>query len=288
MRITTPIAVALTLAAGLLAQPAATLPPAAVPMWQLRSKHFAYGMPVPIDARHQVARPNGRVMPGISVLVKEGFAVGHYDKFKVPAWVCTRWTEGDYRRSEAEPYNARDFKEDDELPNYAVGGTNLDHATSGMQRGHMARQEDNKAWGSDNVDEGCEMSNIVPQSAAMNNGTWNELEEEHRRVVANPASGIKAIWIINGPIFKTDAPKTVGKGIAVPDACYKLIGWFDGNSRFIVRAYVMSQTDTRRGVRNYLTTVDAVEQATGLDFFADLPEDVENPLEAERAIEPWR
>ena len=269
------------------AEPPAVKRVEVVPRWQLRSKHFVYGMPVPTDDRHRMVLPSGREVPGLSVLVDEGFVIGHYDRLKVPAWVCTRWTTDDYRRSEAETYNARYFRDDEELPNYAIGGTSLNYATSGMQRGHMARQQDNKAWGSDNVDEGCEMSNIVPQSAALNNGVWNEIEEEHRAVVANPASGINAVWIISGPIFAPGVPaETVGHGIGVPDACYKVIAWFD-HGRFTARAFIVGQTDTDPVESHYLTTVDAVESATGLDFFPALPDPEENRLEAEHFTSVW-
>ncbi len=38
---------------------------------------------------------------------------------------------------------------------------------------------------------------------------------------------------------------------------------------------------------DFLTSVDEIEKATGLDFFHKLPDDVENTLEAETAEELW-
>lgn len=122
----------------------------------------------------------------------------------------------------------------------------------------------------------------------MNNGAWNEIEEAHRAVVANPASGIKAIWVISGPIFNDGKPKTtVGKGIGVPDSCYKVIAWFDQQGKFNTRAYIIGQADTTKGAKNYLTTVDAVEAATGLNFFTELPDAEETRIEAETQKELW-
>jgi hypothetical protein len=83
--------------------------------WVLRSKHFIHGMPKLVDGRHRFT-PTGQAdeKPGISVLVREGFAVGHYDKFKVPLWVSMRWTRDDFVQSDAASSYQRRFKVDTE------------------------------------------------------------------------------------------------------------------------------------------------------------------------------
>ena len=118
--------------AGAASPPPATQP---VPRFQLRSEHFIFGMPRCTDDRHQYVDKDGQTQPGISVLVREGFVVGHYDRFRVPAWVTMHWTKEDYRASEKEPYNERRFAPDHELPLYARAETSYDYATSKMQRG---------------------------------------------------------------------------------------------------------------------------------------------------------
>ena len=268
---------------------------AAVPRFQLRSEHFIFGMPRCFDDRHQIVDKRGDVLPGISVLVREGFVVGHYDRFKVPAWVSTHWTRADYRASEAEPYNERRFAPDHELPLYARAETSYDYATSKMQRGHMARQQDNKAWGSDNVLMGCRMSNIVPQSGPLNGGIWGEIEDETRSVVANPASKITSVWIISGPVFRraaTDAIDTplmtVGNGVGVPWSTYKVVGWFDADDRFNVRAFIARQRPIATEPEQCLTTVDEVEALTGLDFFPELDDRLQVRLESQQHETLWR
>ena len=139
------------------------------------------------------------------------------------------------------------------------------------------------------------MSNIVPQLGSLNGGIWGEIEDEHRSVVANPASHIDSIWVISGPVFrrtvldKQDVPMmTVGNGVGVPWSTYKVIGWFDEKNRFNVRAYLVGQTDKNTEPRDYLTTVDRVEALTGLDFFPDLDDRLQVRLESETHAQPWR
>ncbi len=54
-------------------------------LWTLRSKHLIWGMPRQTDNRHNVTFPGEtQARPGVSVLVREGFVVGHYDFYKIP------------------------------------------------------------------------------------------------------------------------------------------------------------------------------------------------------------
>jgi endonuclease G len=242
-------------------------------LWTLRSQHVVWGMPRQTDNRHNVLYPgDGTPRPGLTVLVREGFVVGHYDALKVPAWVCVRWTRENHQNLQAGSFG-RPFGPDEELPRYARAGDDYDNATSRMERGHMARHEDNEAWGKDNSDAGCRMSNIVPQHEDMNGEAWNDLENLHQRVVVDPNVNIDTVWIVSGPVFRNGQPESlVGNGVAVPMATYKVIGWFDQAGEFQARGYVVKQEDrVRNDPAHYLVRIDDIEQQTGLDFFPDLP-----------------
>ncbi len=255
-------------------------------LWELRSKHLTWGMPQQTDNRHNIVYPGETtVRPGISVLVREGFVVGHYDLYKVPAWVSMRWSREDYDRlMVGSP--SRNFKRDKELPKYAQAKPDYEYSTSRMELGHMARHEDNEAYGLDNCQAGCLMSNVVPQHRDMNGEAWNDLENLHQEIVVDSNYHIDTVWIISGPVFDQDQPEfTVGNDIAVPKATYKVIGWFDENGDFNARGYIVKQEDrVRRDPGHYQVKIREIEAATGLNFFpklephcADLIEDVLHP-----------
>ena len=69
----------------------------------------------------------------------------------------------------------------------------------------MARHAMNRAWGVDASNVGTKMSNSAPQHRNINRqgGTWGELEDEIRDVVARPGSDINALWSISGAIYRT-------------------------------------------------------------------------------------
>lgn len=122
----------------------------------------------------------------------------------------------------------------------------------------------------------------------MNGEAWLDIEEQHRSVVANPASGIKAVWVISGPVFENNQPwATAGNGVGVPQAVYKVIGGFDKTGKFDVRAYVVRQHDRVRDPRHYLRTVDEIEAVTGLDFFAGLEDGLERRIETAEHAALW-
>lgn len=130
------------------------------------------------------------------------------------------------------------------------------------------------------------MSNIVPQSKDLNPDEWLALEDAHRRIVADPASGITELWVVCGPVFTTKNPRRIGNGIAVPDACYKLVAWRDGRHQLQLRAYLMPQ-DAEGTPADFLTSVDEVERLTGLDFFPDLDDATERSVESARPRAMW-
>ncbi len=258
-------------------------------LWQLRSRHLVWGLPRQTDARHNVSYPGeSDIRPGLTVLVREGFVLGHYDLYKVPAWVAVRWTREDFDRLGSDRYG-RPFARDEELPLYARADTDYDYSSSHMERGHMARHEDNEAWGKDNSDAGCLMSNVVPQHRDMNGEAWNDLEEMHQEAVDDASLGIDTLWVISGPIFEHDAPRsTVGNGVGVPEATYKVVGWFDSAGEFRARGYIVRQEDrVRDNPAYYLRPIDEIERLTGLDFFPELPADRAAAIESVTASDLW-
>ncbi len=66
----------------------------------------------------------------------------------------------------------------------------------------------------------------------------------------------------------------------VPSGFWKIVAVQDG-STLHVAAFIMEQATARKSPAiDHLTTVDEVEQRSGLDFFWQLPDAEENAMEA--------
>ncbi len=241
--------------------------------WRLRSKHFLLGMPEIVDDRYtalfEEGIPVNESPPELSVLVREGFVIGHLDQVKIPLWMCMRWNKENLTASLSEKERRRKFDVDKELPEYAQGESTYDQ--TGIDRGHLARNRDNLAWGEDNASTGDLMSNIVPQLPVLNRGPWYELEKVVSVAPEKRVAKDQTFWIIAGSVFDGGrVQRRIGNGIGVPDSYYKIVAWYDRSGKFKTMAFLFPFNATIKNPTVYLTSVDEVEACTGLDFFPDI------------------
>jgi endonuclease G len=255
---------------------AASLSPSPI-RWQLRSKHLLWGVPALTDDRY--SNPSDSAEPGVSVLVREGFVIGHFDRGRIPLWMSMRWTKADLAASQADKDRGRHFAVDDELPKDARGSP--EYNSPGLDRGHLARNRDNSAWGEDNARMGDLMSNVVPQPAALNRGPWYELEKVVSNAPEKQLTEADTFWVIAGPVFEGGVVgETIGHGIAVPDSFFKIVAWTDRTGKFKAMAFIFPKDATVKNPTVYLSSVDELEKRTGIDFFPELTPSVEEEVEA--------
>ncbi|WP_394213529.1 DNA/RNA non-specific endonuclease [Enterovibrio calviensis] len=107
----------------------------------------------------------------------------------------------------------------------------------GVDRGHMAPLAafaGSKYWYETNY-----MSNIVPQTSALNQGAWEELEQ----AIRDGVSYGEPLFVINGSLYENpmaDMPKA-NEDHEIPSAFYKIVYDVKGNAA----AFIMEQ-DTPR------------------------------------------
>ena len=127
------------------------------------------------------------------------------------------------------------------------------------------------------------MTNMCPQDHSLNSGAWNTLENKER----NWAARDSAIVIVAGPIYEPADTKRIGKaGVRVPSGFYKvLLAPYVKEPRSI--AFIYPNMSSPGNMEKYVTTVDEVEKLTGLDFFCNLPDSIENKVEAVSSFREW-
>ncbi len=169
----------------------------------------------------------------------------------------------------------------------------FDFFATGFDRGHMTPNADRDHQDRRPINqETFLMSNMVPQAPDNNQGPWASFES-YLRTLTDAGN---EIYIISGPAgvggtgsngFMT----SVANGhVTVPAQTWKVVLVLPQGENDISRATCSSRTiailmPNTQGIRsdawqNYRTTIDAVEQLTGYDFFSNLPDAVENCVEA--------
>jgi hypothetical protein len=135
------------------------------------------------------------------------------------------------------------------------------------------------------------MSNMVAQAPDNNQGPWADFENFLRTLL--PAN---ELYIVSGPFGVGGTGSngfftTVANGhVTVPASTWKVVLVLPKGDNDLSRVTAATRTiavimPNAQGIRNdpwqnYLTTVDAVEALTGYDFFTNVPDAVENSIEA--------
>ncbi len=215
---------------------------------------------------------------GMASVVKdyEGFTVNFNPDNKTPnyvAWILQgSETEGAVGRS-------NNFWTDTDL---AGCPETRDYSRSGYDRGHMCPAGEQK-WSEDAMHNSFVMANICPQKHELNTGAWKTLEDKER-IWAKRDS---AIVIVAGPIYDTSDKETIGKNkVRVPSAFFKvLLAPYAQPMRAI--GFVYPNMKCEGNMASYAVSVDNVEAMTGFDFFAALPDTLENDIESVVSFKDW-
>ena len=219
-----------------------------------------------------------RTREAVQVLHNPGFAVGYSAQRRQALWVAYRAASVRYRKIRPRPV---DFEPDARV-DQPVG--KRAYANSGYDRGHLAPNYlIGKLYGRAGQRATFLMTNVSPQTARLDQVLWQRLEEAEADIVA-PLAGDLPVLV--GPIFGAKAP-TLMSGVAVPEAFYRI--WVDHRAAEPrVLAFVMPQNVCGpEPISGYVASVDEIEKRTGLDFFAELDDPLEDRLEAGKDSSGW-
>ena len=211
-----------------------------------------------------------------SVCRYKGFTVYFNPKYHIPNCVIYELTA---EKVQGTLPRAKNFETDENVKGCAQPS---DYQYSGYDRGHMVPAGDMK-WDAQAMQESFYMTNICPQVKSLNTGAWNSLEGRVRQWAKRDG----ALIVATGPILSSSMPTIGGKaGIAVPPKFYKAILAHKANP---VRAIAFIYDNEKSGtpLSKHVVSVDEVESATGIDFFASLPDDVENRVESVSDLKQW-
>ena len=163
-----------------------------------------------------------------------------------------------------------------------VGITKNDFRGSGYDRGHLCPAGDQN-WSNDAMSDSFFMTNMSPQVAGFNRGIWLHLEKRVRYW----ATKFDKIYIATGPLFLKTSSKKVGKKeIPVPDHFFKVILDMSGGDPEAI-AFILPNKGGYYNLKDYAVTIDEAEEITGLDFFPELPDEIETSTEAKLNIDHW-
>ena len=156
-----------------------------------------------------------------------------------------------------------------------------DYSYSGYDRGHMAPAGDMK-WDEEAMRESFYMTNICPQVKALNTGAWNKLEGRVREWAKRDS----VLIVATGPILGDSMPTIGDSKVAVPPRFFKIV-MASHTSPMRAIAFIYDNARATGKLEDHAVSVDEVEEATGIDFFSTLPDEIEDAIEAQCDVKQW-
>jgi endonuclease G, mitochondrial len=245
------------------------------------SVHLTMGMPAPAET--SLDSPNAYLME------KPEYTLSYNRDRGIANWVSWHLADewiGSLARVDT-------FRADPAVPPEWFRVNHTSYAASGFDRGHLVPNTDRDRQTALPVNQATFlMTNMIPQAPDSNEGPWASLERYLRTLLPANELYIIAGGSGNGGTGTNGFATTIAGGqIAVPAVIWKVVLVLpkaDGDDVSRVTAgartiaVVMPNTQGPRNVNwmTHLTTVDAVEQLTGYDFFSEVEDAVESAIEA--------
>lgn len=210
------------------------------------------------------------------VIEHTAYSLGYSETHEQAAWVYYLLTK---EETNALYERTNRFVED---PLVATGSaSNADYAGSGYDRGHLAPAAD-MAWSAETMAESFYFSNMSPQDPSFNRGIWKKLEEQ----VRNWAFYYDSMYVVTGAVLQDSLPSIGVNHVAVPRYYYKVLLDLDP-SHFQAIGFLLPNQKSSEALTYFIVSVDSIEQLTGIDFYADLNDSLENAFESRSEPDQW-
>ncbi len=210
-----------------------------------------------------------------TVLYRQGYVLCHDNEKKVADWVSYHLTDGYLIKRTG---RTDDFRPDPNLPE-GQRSELKDYRGSGYDRGHLAPAGD-MTRSEEIMSESFLLSNMAPQvGIGFNRGIWRQLESK----VRGWAEDRRNLYIITGPIYAEEDYETIGpNNVAVPTHFYKIVvSCTETYEDIDAIAFILpNEKISSSPLEGFITTIDEVEDSTGLDFLHELEDAIENDLES--------
>ena len=211
-------------------------------------------------------------------------------KYKHSYWIAYRFdntTGRNVGRNEA-------YKPDPELPSQYAAKHN-DYTNSGYTRGHLCASSD-RQYSKEANQQTFYMSNISPQSGNgfnQSGSAWNTGEDKVQAWGYNISRSTDTLYVVKGGTIGEGMIKGYIKNeIAIPKYFFMAVLFRSGDNYKAIGFYMphenLKDDPDKKDPKKYLMSIDALEQETGIDFFHNLPDNIENTVEATYNVNDWQ
>ena len=184
-----------------------------------------------------------------------------------------------------------------------------DHKNDGFDKGHLCASED-RVYLKEANEQTFYYSNMSPQLNDFNGGFWGKLEARVQTWGRSTAEGVyDKVYVtkggtlnkllknfkgttVNGGTPTTDANGFTIHGLACPEYYYMAVlsqkdDVFHAIAFLVPHKEGMTRNPSSDELKEYVVSVDKLEEETGIYFFCNLPDVIENEVEAAYNLNDW-
>ena len=200
--------------------------------------------------------------------------------YRQASWVAYVLTASDVKSKRVDRTN--NFIPDPEVLEQGLPTAYSSHYSgSGYDRGHLCPSADRATSRAENQATFF-LSNISPQTPELNQGIWNELEMK----VRNWAVKYDSLYVVTGGVLSGDI-ETISGGIGVPRYFYKALLTKQNGTYYSIGFILPNARHFSPDIQDYSVTIDSLETFTSIDFFHNLPDNIEGVVESTRSDKFW-
>ncbi len=238
------------------------------------------------------------------VLVKKtsGFGVNYIVEWdcdkKAQRWSCWEWDDtnsskgwdrNNWRKEtgcvwQGTTWYYDPFQADPDIPSQYRSELE-DYSRTGYNRGHICASED-RIYNQDVNGQTFYLSNMQPQIYDFNVGVWVNMEKQARKW--NDKSYRDTLWVCKGGTIGNvyiDGTEQSGvitdSRISIPVPKYffmALVSKKNGSYKGMA-FWAEHKANSDTSLAKYMISIDELEKRTGIDFFCNLPDNIENSVE---------
>lgn len=254
------------------------------------NSNAAYSSQYPYSTRLEFPRLKGDGNIVITHSTADSYGVNYSYEWdinkKSQRWSCYQMHTG-YQGSAGRYSGNPQYPEDPDLPSKYYLDKDYFYG-SGFNHGHICPSADRQYSKTANY-QTFFLTNMQPQYYEMNAGIWEKMEEKVR--VWTRSSGTDTLYVCKGGTIDSEAYilKRISNKLIVPKYFYMALLLKNRQGYRALAFWVENEKVDRKkdNLADYVISIDELERRTGIDFFCNLPDDIENQVERDVALNVW-
>ena len=134
------------------------------------------------------------------------------------------------------------------------------------------------------------LTNMQPQYPKFNQKLWADMEDRMRKWIDRGAS-TDTMYVCKGGTIDSEENiiERIKGELIVPKYFYMAILYKNAEGYKAIAFWALNENVDRKGddLKKYIISIDRLEELTDIDFFCNLPDDIENKVEAQAYTASW-